>query len=207
MSNVKVYIDGFNFYHAVEKIGDSRLKWINYRTLALTLLRPGEELIGTVFFTAIWRFNQAKQLRHMNFIAAQRHSGVEVIEGNFVTPNKFCAGQNRYCPIREEKQTDVAIAVEIVKDVMSGNIQRVILITADSDQIPTAKFVASVPNVSMSLYAPPGRLQEARDLGNLIPDRSEISVGRLLTCRLPRNLIDGRGRTIASCPAIYEIEF
>jgi len=203
MKRVKVYIDGFNLYHAIDRIGDLRLKWISYRTLAQSFLRPDEQLSGVTMFTAIWTFDQAKQFRHKNFIAAQRHYGVTVIEGSFVKPDKYCSSHERYCPFREEKQTDVGIAIEIAKDVLTGAVDRVILITADSDQIPTAKLVHSIPGVDITLYAPPNRMQEARELGKLIPDRNEISVGRLLTCKLPRDIIDSEGRTVATCPAIY----
>lgn len=207
MNKIRVYIDGFNLYHAIEKIGDNRLKWINYHTLAKSLLREGEVLAGVALFTAVWRFDQAKQLRHKNFIAAQRHYGVIVHEGNFVKPNKYCSAHDRFCAFREEKQTDVGIAVEIVKDALSGQVDRVVLVTADSDQIPTARLIASLPHISMTLCTPPNRMQEARDLGNLISDRRELTVGHLLTCRLPRDVRDNAGNVVASCPAFYEIGF
>lgn len=47
------YIDGFNLYHAVDDLGDSSLKWTNLASLARSYLRDGDELVRTVFFTAL----------------------------------------------------------------------------------------------------------------------------------------------------------
>ena len=204
MNRVKVYIDGFNLYHAIDKIGDLRLKWISYHTLAKSFLRDEEQLVGVSFFTAVWPYDQAKQLRHKNFMAAQRHFGVIVHEGSFVKPKKFCSTHDRYCPFREEKQTDVGISVEITKDALMGVVDRIVLVTADSDQIPTARFIVSLPNIAITLYAPPNRLSESRDLGNIILDRHELTTGRLLACQMPKNLTDSNGTLVASKPAIYE---
>lgn len=203
MSRVKVYIDGFNLYHAIDKIGDFRLKWIGYHTLSRSFLRANEQLVGISFFTAVWRYDQAKQQRHKNFIAAQRHYGVTVHEGNFATPDKYCNRQARYCRFREEKQTDVGIAVEIVRDAVGGAVDRVILVTADSDQIPTARLLASLPNLRATLYAPPYRALEARELGKLFADKDELTVGRLLNCQMPRTIRNAAGAIVAAKPAIY----
>ncbi|MDP4823458.1 MAG: NYN domain-containing protein [Aestuariivirgaceae bacterium] len=200
---MKVYIDGFNLYHAIDKIGDSRLKWIGYHTLGKSLLRAGEALAGVSLFTAVWPYDQAKHLRHRNFIAAQRHFGVRVHEGNFVKPKKYCVTHDRYCAFREEKQADVGIAVEIVSDALTKAADRIVLITADSDQIPTGRFITSLPDIKITLYAPPNRAQEARELGKLVTDRDELSIGRLLTCQMPDDIVDERGIKVASKPAIY----
>ena len=44
LKKVNVYIDGFNLYHAINALGDQRLKWINLRSLALSFVRPNERL-------------------------------------------------------------------------------------------------------------------------------------------------------------------
>ena len=44
MSKVRIYIDGFNIYHAIDPIGDPKLKWLNYWTLSKGFLRNGELL-------------------------------------------------------------------------------------------------------------------------------------------------------------------
>lgn len=63
-----------------------------------------------------WLYEQAKQQRHKGYLKALRFTGVEVHEGNFNRGDKYCYKKGRYCPFREEKQTDVSIALEIAKD-------------------------------------------------------------------------------------------
>lgn len=202
MNRVRVYIDGFNLYHAIEKLGKPELKWLNIWKVCEQHIRDGEVLDAVNFFTAIWPYDQAKQRRHKNFLAALRATGVAVHEGNFKRSDRVCYKHNRSCPFREEKQTDVSIAIEMVRDALSGEISRLILVTADSDQVPTAKMLAGM-GVSLTLIFPPGRGGEARDLGNHIPDRKELSVGQLLTCPLPRTVTDLEGRPVAFMPAGY----
>jgi uncharacterized LabA/DUF88 family protein len=202
MGFVRVYIDGFNLYHAIEKIGDPRLKWLNMLTLARGLVREGETFDRVHFFTAVWPFEMRKQKRHENYIAALEAYGVEVHRGKFSKPRRWCEKHERNCPFREEKQTDVAIAVQMLTDAADGVEQRQILVTADSDQIPTAKALSVIPQVSLTLAYPPGRSGEARELGNLVPDRLELAPQRLLTCLLPRTVrLDGK--VVATMPSVY----
>jgi hypothetical protein len=93
----------------------------------------------------------------------------------------------------------------MVRDAITGAADRLILITADSDQIPTAKIINGLSGPSLSVVFPPGRAREARDLGNYIPDRLEISVGRMLECKMPRSVMVN-GSTVATMPALYLAE-
>ena len=202
MSNVRVYIDGFNMYHAIEKTGRIELKWLNLQNLSRDLLRNGEELDEVHFFTAVWPYEAKKQKRHENFIAAQEAYGVKVHRGKFSKPQRWCERHERRCPFREEKQTDVGIGVKMLTDAFELKADRMILVTADSDQIPTAKAINALEAVSLTLAFPPGRSKEARELGKLIPDRFELSVERLVNFKLPRT-VTRDGVTVARMPALY----
>lgn len=203
MPNVRFYIDGFNLYHAIDKLEKPQLKWLNLWKLCEQNVRAGEVLDKVNFFTAIWLYDQEKQRRHKNFLAALDAVGVTIHRGNFKKAHRLCYKERRSCPFREEKQTDVSIAIEMVKDALTGAASRLVLVTADSDQVATAKMIAGIEGVSLTLLFPPGRAQEARDLGNQIPDRKELSVGQLLTCPLPRTVRDAAGNAVAFMPAAY----
>jgi uncharacterized LabA/DUF88 family protein len=201
---VRVYIDGFNVYHAIGEMENPSLKWLNHWKLAESLLRPQEVLDEVHFFTAVLTWNADKQKRHVNYIKALKAVGVTVHQANFKKSRKHCREFDRYCNFHEEKQTDVAIAVKLVADALSGDVSRQILMTADSDQIPAAKLVSGLPDVKLSLVFPPGRAKEARDLGNIITDRIELTAGRLGTAQLPRTVHDAQGKAVAFRPAIYD---
>jgi len=89
-----------------------------------------------------------------------------------------------------------------VADAIAGNFRRAILITADSDQIPAVKFVLSIGR-KVSLVYPPGRGWQARDLGNAVGNRKELSEGRIATCLLPRIVRNNAGKAVAHMPALY----
>jgi hypothetical protein len=78
------------------------------------------------------------------------------------------------------------------------------LVTADSDQVPLLKKLRELGSpVRIVLAAPPGRESEARELGALAHARQPLTPGRLGTCRLPRDVLDAKGRKVATMPALY----
>ena len=202
MRPVRVYIDGFNVYHAIEALGQPRLKWLNYRVLCQGMLRAGEVLDEVNFFTAVLNWDVHKHRRHRNYLNALSATGVIVHEANFKRARRFCREQDRHCHFYEEKQTDVAIAVKLVTDALRGEFARAILVTAYSDQLPAVRFVASLPDRGITLVFPPGR--SSRDLGNTVADRLTLTAGRLTTSLLAKTVHDAAGRAVAFMPAIYE---
>lgn len=92
----------------------------------------------------------------MAYINALEHIGVEIVSGNFDSPDKYCHREGRFCPIREEKQTDVGLAVEVLGDCLSGRTERAVLVTADSDHIPLVRKIKALrPKFVVYLVAPP----------------------------------------------------
>ena len=119
---------------------------------------------------------------------------------------KSCQAFDRECKFYEEKQTDVAIAVKMASDALRNEFSRAVLITADSDQVPSAKFIRTFSHLELTVVFPPGRKSVARELGSLATNTVELAPGRLLTCMLPRNVVNGQRRTVATMPAIYRGE-
>jgi uncharacterized LabA/DUF88 family protein len=160
---VNVYIDGFNLYHAIDSLNQNHLKWLNLITLGKGLLGADEILSTVYFFTAVLKWNAEKTARHTNYIAALKAVGVRVIESNFKKSKRHCRAQERYCEFYEEKQTDVAFAVALVRDAFLDAFDRAILITADSDQIPAVRLIRETfPEKRLALMAPPGRISRSR---------------------------------------------
>ena len=207
MSKVSVYIDGFNLYHAIAALEDQRLKWVNFKALAESFLRPGEKLERVAYFTAVLKWDKQKQDRHVNFIAAQRALRVDVIESHFRKLDRHCRQMDRYCRRDEEKQTDVSIALEAFADAMLDRYDRAILITADSDQVPLVRAIrAHFPTKHVTLAVPPGRGEGARELGSVVHDRTPIHANRLRGCLLPQNVYNLAGKLVAQRPAVYSLQ-
>ncbi|WP_129774839.1 NYN domain-containing protein [Peristeroidobacter soli] len=204
MAKVSFYVDGFNLYHAISKLQRPELKWLNLRVLAASFLEKQDTLVGVTYFTAPMVWNADKYQRHREYITALVAQRVAVVESRFLKSKKYCNGFARYCDFYEEKQTDVAFAVRVLTDAHLGVMDRAILVTADSDQIPLVRqLVESFPALAVHIAAPPGRMREARDLCKAASHRSEISEGRLATCLMPRNVTDETGRVVARCPISY----
>ncbi|WP_338830473.1 NYN domain-containing protein [Bradyrhizobium sp. 27S5] len=201
---VAIYIDGFNLYHAIHDLKRPHLKWLNLFTLGTKLLRDGEALEKVHFFTTVVDWNAPKRTRHQTYLMALAAKGVKISHGNFKKASRHCSQHDRHCPFREEKQTDVAIGVQIVADAFKGTFERMILLTADTDQIPAVEMVKrEFPNKDITWLAPPGRMQQARELGDLITDRSELSSGMIQNCRLPRVVMDAQQNIVCSMPNEY----
>lgn len=204
MPKVSFYVDGFNLYHAIKALERPELKWLNLRALANTFLEKQDTLEGVTYFTAPMVWDPEKFHRHSEYITALRATGVEVIKSRFLKSNKYCKTFSRYCGFHEEKQTDVAFAVRVLRDAQLGVMDRAVLVTADSDQIPLVTEIRqSFPTLEVHIAAPPRRMREARELCDVASRRAEISEGRLASCLLPRNVSDQEGRVVAKCPSSY----
>lgn len=198
------YIDGFNLYHAVHELDDQTLKWLNLEKLASSLIRQDDKLVFTKYFTALATWSMEKRARHVSFINALEFHGVEVHKLGFKRVEKKCLRSGFRCKFYEEKQTDVDLATSIIDDAYQGTIDKVILVTADSDQIPTLKLLRlRFPKIEITVAAPPERKQVARELMGFGDHKVELDANRLRACLLPRNVVDANGKTIAIAPSIY----
>lgn len=206
MSTVYCYIDGFNLYHAIAALQIPRYKWLDLRALASTYCGPDDSLARVMYFSALMKWAPQKQRRHKEYIRALVTRGVEPVLSKFQRSNKHCQVRDRYCDFWEEKQTDVGIAARMIGDVASDRPDKVILISADSDQVPAiATMRAMDPHLEVLVLCPPGRGGHARELRQVAHEFREIAAGALPRCILPRNVRDGRGTVVARAPAEYGV--
>lgn len=87
---VNVYIDGFNFYYALQnKIADKQggwtkeMQWCNYRLLFSNFLKEGEELNKVYFFSAYRVGDKSAVNRHKAFVEALTKNWVRVVMGKY----------------------------------------------------------------------------------------------------------------------------
>lgn len=193
-----VYVDGFNLYHALHSLGKNYLKWVNYRKLAESFLRADERLQEVYLFTSLTTISEEKRLRNQSFLDACRSVGIEIVQAKFVQEKKYCKKQERYCKFTTEKGNDVALAIKMVADAYDGATHRIILVTADTDLIPAVQYIQNrFPEIEVSLFIPPNRKDNARDLGRLFnPPPVEIKEGRIEACLLPERIIAANGEVI-----------
>ena len=208
MAKTICYIDGFNLYHALDSLDNQRVKWLNLWVLAETLMdSKKDELLNVKFFTALCTWDKEKRKRHLNYIKALEHYKVQVIKSKFKSQKKTCWTTGNNCKKYVEKQTDVAIATHMIDNCYQGISEKIILITADSDQVPATSLIKKrFPHIKLVLVAPPNRASKSQEIRELADTRREIQVARLSRCLLPIKVLNKKLTVIAECPEQYLLE-
>ncbi len=149
MRKAALYIDGFNFYYGVrnhfkpekEKRGFSMsgLVWCDFRALVERHFLDPDTKLGLIrYFTAPVtegvEASRDERARYELWLRAARSiPGLKPVFGYYRTPPQG---------LREEKETDVNIAVEMLLDGVAGCFDTAYLLSGDTDQIPAVAAAA-----------------------------------------------------------------
>lgn len=179
---VIAYVDRFNVYHSIADLGDPSLKWLNLWSLSDSFVRKDEELVAVKYFSAFATWLPGPFARHRAYVRALQCVKVQTIMGRFKDKPRQCARCHVRWISHEEKETDVNVAIHLVKDVLTNQFDRAIIVSADSDLVP-AVMMAKAHNraKSIDVIAPPKRFGHARDLKPIL----EITAGRIRKNLLP----------------------
>ncbi len=197
---VNVYIDGFNFYHAIDDLGDDKLKWINLKLLSENILNKYQILATVKYFSAYTTWRPDAYKRHRDYVAANEAQGVEVIMGRFKAKEVRCqANCKNLFWTHEEKETDVNIGAHLIADTLQNNFDTALVITADTDLAAVIKLAQTLCNNQKRIYAvaPPGRMSRSRELNHLF----EITKGKIRKSQLPNSVLTTKG--LISIPNKY----
>ncbi|HJT28548.1 MAG TPA: NYN domain-containing protein [Pyrinomonadaceae bacterium] len=206
MSRVAVLIDGFNLYHALDKLEDAKdksryhkYKWLSLTNLARCFISKTDTLEAVYYFTTFSFWDAGKVARHRTFIRAQELEGVHVIYGEFKRKQKFCLLCRQYFPTVEEKQTDVNIAIHLLHLAVKNSFDKAIIISGDTDLLPAIKAVkASFPTKQVGVVVPIGKRSE--NLKRQADFSLKMKEQHLSTSRLPDTITLPNGKTL-SCPS------
>src|ERR1700722_18362103 len=164
-----VYIDGFNLYFALKEKNWRGFMWLDVVALARQLTGPDRDLVRVNYFTARIKRPPDKQARQTLYLdALATLPCLDIHQGDYKQNDVFCTRCGHDWPDDKEKQTDVNIAVRMLMDAHQPNkVDDLILITADSDQVPAIKAVRSIGK-RVVVILPPGRagyleVQQAAD--------------------------------------------
>jgi uncharacterized LabA/DUF88 family protein len=163
---VSFYIDGFNVYHRLkgyQKKTGKCYNWLDYKSLCNSLLKEDEQLGDVYFFTAISKdFGQETVRRHNQYITALELTGVKVVMGYFSKKKRKCRGKGcrydgeRRFYDREEKQTDVNISLQLLKDAVQDRYDKCFLVSGDGDFAPVLTTVMNLfPKKQAGVITPP----------------------------------------------------
>ena len=224
---VSFYIDGFNIYHRIKEYQRKTGKvynWLDYKKLCQSFLRENETLADIYFFTAVSdEFGQDSVVRHNKYTKALSLRGIKIIRGYFSKKKKRCRVEgcdykgSKYFKDREEKQTDVNIALHIIKDAIQNKYDRCFLMSGDNDFAPVLQTVMEIfPNKQVGLITPPFEdgivnLTPMTALKNVAYEnpqtRKKLSIklhfNDLKGFSLPQDIKDDNGKVLVEMPKEY----
>jgi uncharacterized LabA/DUF88 family protein len=156
MQRVSFYIDGYNFYRGLRDKQWQRYYWLDMVKFCTQFLKPHQTLVEVNYFSAIPK-GKGKQERFDSFLTANKQNPLfNLLLGKFM--EKTIAHGDIVIKTFEEKQTDVHIAVKMIRDVVLDKCDCTVLISADSDLTPPIDFLREYkPKHRIYVYFPPNR--------------------------------------------------
>ena len=212
------YIDGFNIYYRIreyhQKTGRN-FRWLNYRSLCESILRVGDVLGDVYFFTAVCEKQFGEESpeernqrveRHRCLLSALEGAGVRIVKGYF---GDRAAKSDLDFP--KEKQTDVAIAAQMVVDAAQKRCEKIYLFSGDNDFVPALWAVKCVSDggISPILMTPPfetGVVERVR-IKRLEKEASAVNISfdDLRGHSFPKETPSARDGILIRMPSEYEM--
>ncbi len=198
------FVDGFNLYHAIDALHEPQLKWVDLWGLSEAFITPASErLVAVHYFTALAYWLDEPRRRHRAFIAANQHLGVSVTLGHFKEKPRTCRRCGARHIQREEKESDVNLAIQLLHGAASDGFDRALVISADSDLCPPIRLIQqSYPHKRVTVLAPPNRYAQCRDFRS-ITDTRKIRRKHLQNNLLPAIAHNREGRELFRRPQAY----
>ncbi len=160
---VNIYVDGFNFYFGLKSKGWRKYYWLDIVKLFEQFIKNDQKLVNVFYCTAVQKNNGKKDRQDLFFSANKTNSKFKLIFGKFLAKTVYFGGKGY--KTFEEKQTDVNIAVEMIRNVVKDNCDISIIVSADSDLIPPINLIRELsPDHKIFVFFPPNR--HSADLTN-----------------------------------------
>lgn len=193
-----IYVDGFNLFHSLLE-GRKGVKWLDLAAMAAGALQPHNEICRVRYFTARVSGSSTDPdmpSRQDVYLRALMARGVIVHFGNFTERQKRRRLVNpppppgsKYVEVwhREEKGSDVNLAVHLLNDAWDGAFDCAVVVSNDSDLAEACHLVRVLGKV-VGLLCPANRpteqLRQCTDFYRRITDT------HLLNSQLPDIVID-----------------
>ena len=190
-----VYVDGANLYWGLHDKSKRRDLWLDLVALAREL-RPRSRLVGVRYFVAPVVGEpeaQSRQAHYWDALRALHPNMVRLVEGRYQTKPMRCLRCGASWDHREEKETDVNIAVSLVADAARGAMDSALLISGDSDLAPAVRTVREFnQSIFVAAAFPPSRFSS--ELKSLMRASFVIGIDKVRKSQLP-DTFEAAGRT------------
>jgi uncharacterized LabA/DUF88 family protein len=191
MNRYCFYIDGFNVYYSLNNRRFRKYKWLNYQKVAESIIKTDDIINKIFYFTTFVQWKPDSVTRHKQYIKALRSVGIETIHGRFMKKKVRCHICGKYYTTREEKQTDVNIALRLLSDAITDNYDRAVIVSGDTDLVPVIEAVHKIsPDKEIGVMFPLRRynnsLEKAADFAITMREKM------LNRCQFPDKIEVGR---------------
>lgn len=145
---VRVYVDGFNFYHRMLK--NSSRKWLDLSKLSAEIANPDDEINFIRYFTADVSPKagdpDAPTRQEAYFRALRTIPNLKIHKGKFLTRTKhrpLVGEEDTYVYIHdtEEKGSDVNLASHLLLDCFEDEFDVAIVMSQDTDLLEPLRIV------------------------------------------------------------------
>ena len=161
------FVDGLNLYHGIRDEKLLKFRWLDIEGMIESLavdagarLGSSLEVTRVVYCTSLVKDRQAARRQDVYLQALEQHCAhIEILQGSYEEKSRQCEDCGASVGFQKEKQTDVNLAVEMVKDAAKPVGQRAevqILVTGDTDLLPAVRAVRSY-GVDVVMVSPPAR--------------------------------------------------
>lgn len=156
---VVAYVDGFNLYHAIHDLKQNHLKWMDLWAICQSFAPlPDCQLTQVYYFSAFATWRKNSFARHRALVKALEATGVTPVMGRFKEKNRECFRCKHSWKDHEEKETDVNIALHLLRGAVQDHYDRALLVSGDSDLTPAVRAVKEVsPQKDVRIISPVGR--------------------------------------------------
>ncbi len=149
-------------YHALDNFSNIRgkkyeyYKWLDLHSLMQNFLEKNDKLVTIYYFSAYADWKPEQMKRHKLYVQALENVGVRFIEGRFKQKQQKCKAQcKQKFTKHEEKETDVNIALYLLRDAYEDIYDKAILVSQDSDLCPVVEMVKKkFPNKKLKIITP-----------------------------------------------------
>lgn len=199
------FIDGFNLYHAIDKLNKPHLKWVNLKNLASVFIRSrSQKLIDVYYFSAYANWLIKSKERHVQYVKALHYAGVKLIIGKFKSKSRKCPKCEFCWNGYEEKNTSVNIAITLLNLAYKNEYDHAHLISNDSDLVPIIHAIKdNFPKKIVTIISPPHYYHSNELIKASSNNKAKIKVHHLKRCLFPKNILDDKGKIITTCPKEY----
>lgn len=198
------FVDGFNLYHAIGKLNEPYLKWLNLWALSSVFIRPkSQKLVDVFYFSAYADWLPQSKKRHVQYVKALTACGVKAVLGKFKSKDRKCPTCGYKWSGHEEKETDVNMALAMLNLAYQDKYEHAFLVSNDSDLAPAIRLVrANFPEKRVTTIVPPHYFH-SNELIQASSEKAKITIEHLKRSRLPPVVYDAGGNIVVTCPKEY----